>query len=274
MARSTSSRSCGPPGRAAAPGSASIRSRMTGSAMNPALITSARPLAYSARGQRGQDGQVGQHPGGRVERPDQVLALGDVDGRLAADRGVDHAEQRGRHQHDADAAQPGGGDEPGQVGDGPAADADDHVGAADPVRGQPRPQPGGHRDVLGRLAVGDRLGGTWYPAPAAPGSTGAATPPRPSGWMTTTVRASPADQGGQLAEHPGAHDHLVGLLAGRRSWSAHGLPRAGLPGPLRAVARADLRPAVAAGPRRSGPRCRRSHGSRPSVATVIGASRS
>ena len=63
----------------------------------------------------------------RVEGPDEVLALARVDRRLAADRGVDHAEQRGRDLDDAHAAQPGGGDEPGEVGRRSPAEADDDI---------------------------------------------------------------------------------------------------------------------------------------------------
>ena len=40
-----------------------------------------------------------------VERADEVLALGQVDGRLAADRRVDLADQRRRHRHPWDAAE-------------------------------------------------------------------------------------------------------------------------------------------------------------------------
>ena len=64
--------------------------------MKPHLTTSARPATRSAGGQRGQRGQVAEHAGRRVERADQVLAGGGVDAGLAADRRVDHAEQRGR----------------------------------------------------------------------------------------------------------------------------------------------------------------------------------
>ena len=72
--------------------------------------------------------QVGEHPGGRVERADQVLARRDVDRGLAADRRVDHAEQRRRHVDDGHAAQPGRGGEPGEVGRRSPADADHAVG--------------------------------------------------------------------------------------------------------------------------------------------------
>jgi hypothetical protein len=70
-----------------------------------------------------------------VERADQVLARRDVDRGLAAHGGIRHAQQRGRDQHHLDAAQPGGGDKPGQVGGRSPAEADDAVGACKPMVG-------------------------------------------------------------------------------------------------------------------------------------------
>ena len=51
-----------------------------------------------------------------MERTDQVLARTGVDAGLTADRGVDHAQQRGRHMHDVDSAQPGRGGETCDIG--------------------------------------------------------------------------------------------------------------------------------------------------------------
>ena len=153
--------------------------------MNPALITSARPLTYSARGSDREHGQVGEHPGRRVERADQVLARRDVHRGLAADRGVDHRQQRGRHQHQPHPAQPGGGDEPGQVGGGPAADADDRVGAGDPAaRPAGTTAPAATLMSLAASPAGTCVGvhlGTRRPASAR--QTGRAISSRPSGAM-------------------------------------------------------------------------------------------
>ena len=123
--------------------------------MNPHLTTSASPATKSCRGSDSSDVEVAQHAGRRVERADEVLALGRVDAGLAADGGVDHAEQRRRHVHDADPAQPGRGDEAGEVGRRAAADADDRVGAGEAGLAEHRPEE--RRDLrgLGRLAVGD-----------------------------------------------------------------------------------------------------------------------
>ena len=59
----------------------------------------AEPAAVLPLGQRGEHVGVAQHRGGLPERADEVLALGQVDPGLAADRGVDLAEQRGGHVH-------------------------------------------------------------------------------------------------------------------------------------------------------------------------------
>ena len=161
-----------------------------------------------------QRGQVGQHPGRGPERPDQVLALGDVDRRLASDRRVDHAQQRGRDQHDADPAQPGGRHEAGQVGHGAAADADHAVGAADPLCGQPGPEPGRNADLLGRLPVryfpGDHL-----VARVLERAAGRARDVRDAGGVDDEDGGGfLAHQAGQLAEDAGADHGLVGTLTG------------------------------------------------------------
>ena len=72
-------------------------------------------------GQRRERERIGHHRDRRVEGADQVLPLGRVHAGLAADRRVEHGEQRGGHLHVGHAAHVGGGDEAGQVaGDSPA----------------------------------------------------------------------------------------------------------------------------------------------------------
>ena len=58
------------------------------------------PLRHSRGGKRAEQLGVAQHRGRLPEGADEVLALGQVHARLAADRGVDHPEQRGRDVHD------------------------------------------------------------------------------------------------------------------------------------------------------------------------------
>ena len=89
-----------------------------------------------------------------MEGADQVLALGRVDAGLAADGRVDHAEHGGGHGDPAHPAQPGRGDEAGQVGGGAAADADDHVGAGEAGLAERLPAVGGDLGGLGLLGVG------------------------------------------------------------------------------------------------------------------------
>ena len=177
--------------------------------MNPHFTTSASPPTRSCGLSVSSARQVAEHPGGLVERADQVLALGRVDPGLAADRGVDHAEQRGRHVHDPDPAQEGRGDEAGQVGRRSAADADDRVGAGEarparaPSSRTPRPRtswpprrraPRWHapRSRLQRGRRGSRDRSPTGPADGSP-------PP--------VVRRS--EQAGQLAEQPVPDDDVV-----------------------------------------------------------------
>ena len=123
--------------------------------MKPHLTTSASPDRNSASGSPASASVSAQHGGRRVEGAHQVLAGGGVDAGLAADRGVDHAEQAGRHLHHAHPAQPGGGQEAGQVGDRSPADADDGVGPGQPEPAELLPGAGGDLGGLGRLPVGD-----------------------------------------------------------------------------------------------------------------------
>ncbi len=126
-----------------------------------ALDDLGQPGAELGLGQAVEDVGVGEDGDRRVERADQVLAGVGVDAGLAAHRGVDHAEQAGGHLHHADPAQPGGGDEAGQVGHRSPADADHDVGAGVAQPAQLGPQARGDLDGLGRLAVrhDQRLGG-------------------------------------------------------------------------------------------------------------------
>jgi hypothetical protein len=119
----------------------------------PGLDDLGKPGHIVGARNRLQHGQISDHSGRLVERADQVLPLGDVDRGLAADRRVHHAEQRGGNVHDRDAAQPGRGDEPGQVGRRAAADRDQRVGPSEPVLGECRPAPAGNRQPLGWFAV-------------------------------------------------------------------------------------------------------------------------
>ena len=166
------------------------------------LAISPSPERRSRARQRGQRVEVADHAGRLPERADEVLALGQVDAGLAADRRVDHAEQRRGDVHDRHAAVPRGGGEAGDVGDHAAADGDDDVVAGQARSGRsPRVSASTVASVLCGLAVADLepldrrrpgstasgIAGLGHDArPAAPsaaaGRRSAATAP----WPTTT----------------------------------------------------------------------------------------
>ena len=68
--------------------------------------------------------RIGQHRARLVEGADHVLAQRVVDAGLAADRGIDLRQQRGRHLHEGHAAHVAGGGEAGHVADHAAAQRD------------------------------------------------------------------------------------------------------------------------------------------------------
>ena len=123
--------------------------------MKPHLMTSAMPEIISFLGRVSRVSRSTRTPAGGWKRPDEVLALGGVDAGLAAHGGVHHAEQAGGHVDDLDAAQPGGGNEPGEVGHGTAADGDHGVRTGEVVLPQHLPAEGGHLDVLALFGVGN-----------------------------------------------------------------------------------------------------------------------
>ena len=90
-----------------------------------------------ARRQRPQEPQIGDHHLRLVKGPDEVLARHQIDARLAAHRGVDHRQQRGRDGGELDSAQIDRGGEPGVIGRRAAADADDGAPAIVAAADQP-----------------------------------------------------------------------------------------------------------------------------------------
>ena len=116
--------------------------------------------------QRFQRRDVDEHGGRLMERTDQVLARIGVDSGLAADRGVDHAEQGGGHVHDVDPTQPGGGGETGDVGGRSPAEADDGVLAANADAAQHLPdETRGRADLCPFRRPGSRFGVRRSPCP-------------------------------------------------------------------------------------------------------------
>src|SRR6185295_4088040 len=82
--------------------------------------------------QRREDTRVRKDRVRRMERADQVLALGDVDRRLATDGRVDHAEEGRRNLSDTDAAEERRCGEPRGVPHRTATQRDDPAVAAQP----------------------------------------------------------------------------------------------------------------------------------------------
>ena len=107
-----------------------MRAKYAASASTPCLIASARPARRCASGRVRDRLDVGEHGGRRMERADEVLPRGGVHARLAADRGVDHGEQRGGALHDGHAAHERRGDEAREIADDAAAERDDRRVAA------------------------------------------------------------------------------------------------------------------------------------------------
>ena len=92
-------------------------------------------------------------PHGCQNAPTRFLPSGQVDAGLAADRRVDHPEQRGGDVHDGDAAVVAGGGEPGDVGDHAAADTDHDVVAGEAHAGEAAAQLADRLERLVLLAV-------------------------------------------------------------------------------------------------------------------------
>ncbi len=97
--------------------------------------------------QRAQRADVGEDRAGLPERARQVLALRQVDGRLAAHAGIDHGQQRGGHLVPGHAALEGGGSEAGEVADHASPHGDHRRGPVEALAReaalQLEPAPGG-----------------------------------------------------------------------------------------------------------------------------------
>ena len=133
-----------------------MMSRISGCQMNPAFTTSANPATSLVRRQRRRAcrGRTTTARGAQ-NAPTRFLPSAVLIAGLAADGGVDHAEHGRRHLHDLDAAQPGRGDEAGEVGHRAPAEADDRVGAGEVGLPHDLPAERGDLDALALLGIGD-----------------------------------------------------------------------------------------------------------------------
>ena len=188
-----------------------------GSAMNPVLITSAMPAASSARLTVARVSRSAITAVGSWKAPTRFLPAAGVDAGLAADGGVDHREQGGRHVDDPHAAHPGGRDEAGEVGRRAAADRHDGVGAGHPEPAELLPAGAGGGEVLAVLAVGQvDAGGRRVPAASRSSRDGAVRTPATAGWWQTTTRRGAGEGLGDRAGDPAADDHVVRARRPRR----------------------------------------------------------
>ena len=190
-----------------------------------------------------------------MERPDEVLALGGVDPGLPADGRVHHREQGGRHLDDPDPAQPGGRDEPREVGHGAAADADDRVGPGEPGLAERAPELGGDGGALRVLGVGHH--GEVGVQPGRAGGVGhLLSPDRERRRVDDEDPLDGlAEQGHHGVDDPVPDDHLVRVVAGPDGDAGQRPGHPAAPGPGRLAARAPaisdatssgVRPAVSA----------------------------
>ena len=142
---STSSRR---PSRAAA--SRSTSSKYDCSSTIPCLTISASPERNSRSGRRAHGVGIHDDQPRLVKGPDQVLGPGMIDGGLAADRGVDLGQDRGRQRDEVHPAHVGGGDESGHVADRPTTETEDGGGAIEAGGQRAIPAVLGHGQGLGR----------------------------------------------------------------------------------------------------------------------------
>ena len=132
------------------------RSSRANSRSSPrAAIFTASPRA-ARRWRSGRDRSerdVDDDRGRRMERADEVLALGQVDPGLAADRRVDLGDERRRHLDERDAAQPARGEEAGGVAERAAPDRHERLAALGAQPGQLARGVLDDRHPLGALAL-------------------------------------------------------------------------------------------------------------------------
>ena len=137
-----------------------------------------------------------------MEAADEVLAFTGVDSGLSADGRVDHAEQRGRQIHQGHPAQPGGGDEPGQIGGRSTADRDDGVGPGETGRAEDDQQWAATSAVLAASPSGTSIRTGSRPAVASAEQTRSARLIKVGGWITATCSAVPGSSAGSSASRP------------------------------------------------------------------------
>ena len=110
--------------------------------------------AKLARRERVEQRRVGHHQHRLVKRADQILAVRRVDPGLAADRGVDLGQQRGRDLHDVEPAPGDRRGEAGEVADHATTERHDEIAALDSGSQDGIAHGLEHAPALGRFARG------------------------------------------------------------------------------------------------------------------------
>ena len=177
--------------------------------MNPHLTTSASPATRSAERQGGQQPRSQSTPTGSWKLPTRFLpsaVLMPVFPPTAASTMPEHG---GRHVDQGHPAQPGRGDEPGQVGGRAAADPDHGVGSGEAGLTEHRPAAGGHVGRLGRLAIGNVDPHRLKPGLGQPADHPLARSIMVGGWITATRCTVPGEQARQPASSPVPDQHRV-----------------------------------------------------------------
>ena len=179
----------------------------------------AEPAAELRVGKRREQRGVGHDADRLVEGTDEVLALGEVHCGLAADRGVDLGEQRGRHLHERDAAVVHGGREPDGVADDAAPERHDEVAAQQsPAASSPHSAP----TVVSDFATSPSPMVTIHGSPpiTSRSLSRSSRTSRTCCWDTTTVRRYGASSGPSASRAPAADHHVVRRLDARPSRGA------------------------------------------------------
>ena len=192
------------------------------------MTTSARPFAPLRLGQRRQERRVADDSRGPVERADDVLRAGQVDGRLPADPRVDLAHERRRHGRPRDASHVRRRGEARHVRRRPAAERDD-------ARRRGR-SGGSSRAARARAGVfaGSPAGTSCSSTSRAPSPTCARMP-----WMPETCASATSSSGPSPATRSPSSSIALGLdvdAGGREQDAVDVARRARRPPPRRAAA--------------------------------------
>ena len=128
--------------------------------------------------------------GGLMERPDEVLALGQVHPGLAADRRIDLGDERRRDLDEPDAAQVDRGQEPGRVAERAAADRDQRSPRSTRIAASSRAAVSMTSSRLAASPCGSRMCATSWPRSRRPAASRSPTAAQAPGSLTRIARGA------------------------------------------------------------------------------------